>query len=56
MNQFYKEWVPAACLPKEYGGELPPVEEMNKKMVQEFRELKPHFEAEEKLRKLYSSK
>ncbi|KYB26927.1 alpha-tocopherol transfer protein-like [Tribolium castaneum] len=50
MNQFYKDCIPSSCLPKEYGGELATVEEMNEKMIQEFRELKPFFEAEEKLR------
>ncbi|XP_044261385.1 uncharacterized protein LOC123009261 [Tribolium madens] len=50
MSKFYEDCIPSACLPKEYGGELSSIEEMNEKMIQEFRELKPFFDAEEKLR------
>ncbi|RZC42609.1 alpha-tocopherol transfer protein-like, partial [Asbolus verrucosus] len=53
METFYCECVPASCLPEEYGGELPSGEELNRRAIEQFRELKPFFEAEEKLRSFY---
>ncbi|EFA04969.1 clavesin-1 [Tribolium castaneum] len=49
MDEIYEKCVPAACLPKEYGGELPTCEELNRRTVEQFRELKKFFEAEEML-------
>jgi hypothetical protein len=54
MMQFHKECLPVSCLPKEYGGDLPTVEELNQISIQRFRELKPFFEAEEKFRRFYN--
>ncbi|CAH1380884.1 unnamed protein product [Tenebrio molitor] len=53
MEEFHREWIPASCLPEEYGGMLSSVEKLNQKTIEQFRELKPFFEAEEKLRSEY---
>jgi hypothetical protein len=50
MEEFHREWIPASYLPEEYGGMLSSVEKLNQKTIEQFRELKPFFEAEEKLR------
>jgi hypothetical protein len=53
MEEFHREWIPASCLPEEYGGMLSSVEKLNQKTIEQFRELKPFLEAEEKLRSQY---
>jgi hypothetical protein len=53
MEEFHREWIPASCLPEEYGGMLSSVEILNQKTIEQFRELKPFFETEEKLRNQY---
>jgi hypothetical protein len=50
MEEFHREWIPASYLPEEYGGMLSSVEKLNQKTIEQFRELKPFFEAGEKLR------
>ncbi|XP_068901556.1 alpha-tocopherol transfer protein-like [Tenebrio molitor] len=52
MDQFYKDCVPAKCLPKECGGDLPSVQELNERTMEQFRELKGFFKEEENLRNL----
>jgi hypothetical protein len=53
MEEFHREWIPASCLPEEYGGMLSSVEKLNQKTIEQFRELIPFFEAEQKLRSQY---
>jgi hypothetical protein len=50
MDQFYKDCIPAKCLPKECGGDLPSIEELNERSIEQFRELKEFFKEEESLR------
>ncbi|XP_063924881.1 alpha-tocopherol transfer protein-like [Zophobas morio] len=55
MEEFYKEYVPASHLPQEYGGELPSFTTLHEVSIQQLRELKPLFEAEDKLISVYKA-
>lgn len=51
MEQFFKEHIPQRHFPEEYGGDLPHSDILNELTCKYFQELKPFFDAEEKLRK-----
>jgi hypothetical protein len=55
MKEFHKE-VPALYLPREYEGDLGSVEELRQKTMEEYRDMKQFFVAEEKLRRCYENK
>ncbi|CAH1380881.1 unnamed protein product [Tenebrio molitor] len=52
MEEFFEKYVPASSLPKDCGGDLPSVDELNKKTKEQFRELKEFYKMEEELRSL----
>lgn len=53
MQLFYENYIPQSCLPEEYGGSLPHSDILNELTCKYFQELKPFFDAEERLRKFY---
>ncbi|KAK9875982.1 hypothetical protein WA026_011082 [Henosepilachna vigintioctopunctata] len=54
LEEFSQNYIPKKCLPSDYGGELPSFEELNKKTIERYRELKDFFESEERMRKEWS--
>ncbi|XP_063924615.1 alpha-tocopherol transfer protein-like [Zophobas morio] len=50
LEKFHEEWVPAACLPKEYGGEVS-FEKLMNQTKKGIKEIQPFLDAEEQLRK-----
>ncbi|KAJ3652521.1 hypothetical protein Zmor_018477 [Zophobas morio] len=50
LEHFHEEWVPASCLPKEYGGEVP-FEQLVSRTQKDNKKMQPFLDAEEKLRK-----
>lgn len=50
MEKFYEDCIPRKCLPEDYGGDLPAVQELHERNIQKLTDLQPYFEAEELLR------
>ena len=50
LEKFHEEWVPAAYLPKEYGGEVS-FEKLMNQTKKGIKEIQPFVDAEEQLRK-----
>lgn len=49
MDTFFKDHVPSSCMPEEYGGDLASCDVLNQKTVEQLKDLKEFFDAEEKL-------
>lgn len=50
LDQFHQKWIPKQSLPKELGGDLPPIAEMHNKFRQELVDMAGYFVAEERHR------
>lgn len=48
FEQFYAQHVPRSCLPSDFGGVCESVEELHKKLCEEFLEMREFFAVEEK--------
>lgn len=46
-ENFYDKHIPKSCLPSDYGGDLPSVDELSKKNLDELKNLADYFELEE---------
>lgn len=53
MNEFFEKHIPADCMPKEYGGELPSSDSMQEDLTKKLIDMMPFFEAEEKQRSAF---
>ncbi|CRL02024.1 CLUMA_CG015172, isoform A [Clunio marinus] len=48
-NKFYEEWIPKSCLPSDYGGDLPTIEEMHNSQRDSLLEMRDYFLMEERI-------
>lgn len=51
MKYFFENCVPAECMPNDYGGKLESVQELHRKCIEQLRERRLYFQAEEDMRK-----
>lgn len=53
MENFFEKYVPASCMPSDFGGELPSLSQLSEDIQHEIRKLKTFLEIEEKQIQLY---
>lgn len=56
MNEFFEKHVPANCIPVDFGGDQPSLQELAEEVFKENRRLKSFLETEERQIQLYKSK
>lgn len=50
MSKFHKEVIPKSCLPSDFQGDLPSVDELHEMNTKKLEEMRPYFDAEQKQR------
>lgn len=55
MNDFFEKYIPSSCIPVDFGGDLPSLEELSEEMFKEMRKLSSFIEMEEKQVQLYKN-
>lgn len=53
MEEFYQKAIPRECLPSDFGGTLPSIDELHEEFKNEYYRLRDFFRAEEEQRGLY---
>lgn len=53
LEEFYQKCIPKECLPKDFGGDLASIEELNESFKEEYYKLRDYFKAEEAQRVSY---
>lgn len=56
MNEFFEKHIPANCIPVDFGGDQPSLQELAEEVFKENRRLKSFLETEEKQVQLYKNK
>lgn len=55
MNDFFDKYVPANCIPSDFDGDMPSLQELAENVFKENRKLKTYLEMDEKQIALYKN-